>query len=125
MFEPEFIQVVIALVGACVALLFTFVRGGATWGKNKDKAREYRERSDKRSHDRKERDSIRKNFDLQRARMPNMRTEELIAFSQAANAEVNKRREAHMSVNANAFLEHRKRTGLAADDEGIKRDLEE
>ncbi len=63
---------------------------------NKLAERESRERRDIRLNARKERNSIRSNFDLQRARMPKMQTAELMAFSQAAAATVSKREEAEM-----------------------------
>ncbi|KAJ9604317.1 hypothetical protein H2200_011151 [Cladophialophora chaetospira] len=79
-----------------IALILTFLGSILTFLFSSFKQKELglRDLTDKRLNERMERDSIRKNFDLQRARMPNLQTTELIAFSQAAAAEVNKRREA-------------------------------
>lgn len=95
MFEPTLTQLLVILgvniAGTALTILFTCTQLAAKWGTNELAERELRERNDIRLNDRKERDSIRTNFDLQWGRMPKMQTNELIAFSSAAAAEIRKR----------------------------------
>ena len=89
--------------------------------KNGQLEREFEEIKDKRRQQREERDSIRRNFDLQRTRMYKMSTEELIAFSQAAAAEVNKRRQKEMMM---AYCdESSRRTTRYIEEEPVEREV--